>query len=144
MFSVRVHAQTLPVKAPVQRGVPRRSIICAAEPDKPADDSEARLAELENRARKGKGPMSKAFPRSQPEDMNKVVWEEGQLLPEGWEKMDPLEKATQLYMGERGVLFWLNEAAFASVIIIAGLWIVFRFIGPAVGLYELSNGPASM
>lgn len=120
----------------------RRSVVCAAEESNPQDDSESRLAELESRARKGKGPqpISRAFPEAQTET-KQVIWNEGELLPQGWDQMDPLEKATQLYMGERGALFWLNKAAFASVFIIAGAWIVFRFIGPAVGLYELSNGP---
>ena len=121
----------------------RSAVVCAAEPSKTEDDSESRLAELESRARKGKGPQVRSPPFGEPKlDVAQVVWKEGEVLPEGWDKMDPVEKATQLYMGERGFLFWINEAAFASVFIIAGLWIVFRFIGPALGLYELSNGPA--
>lgn len=27
----------------------------------------------------------------------------------GWEEMDPLQKATQLYMGKRGFLFWATK-----------------------------------
>lgn len=142
MFRAHVRATVSQLPAHRRWRQSRCSIICAAEESKSQDDSESRLAELESRARKGKGPqpISRAFPEARTE-MKQVVWNEGELLPEGWDQMDPLEKATQLYMGERGVLFWLNKAAFASVFIIAGLWIVFRFIGPAVGLYELSNGP---
>lgn len=68
-----------------------------------------------------------------------VVWKERAVFPEGFDKMDPLEKAGQLWSGERGLLFWLNKAAYASVYIVVGGWILFRFVGPAIGLYELSN-----
>ena len=68
-------------------------------------------------------------------------WKEGKLLPEGWEEMTSAQKATQLWMGDRGLLFWSNKAAYASLFIIGGLWVVFRFVGPALGLYDLSGGP---
>jgi hypothetical protein len=122
--------------------------VCAAEPqaDGNPEDREARLAQLESRARKGKkGPQPISQSQNPASSGGKMVeWKEGQLFPEGWDAMDPIEKAGQLYMGERGVLFWLNKSATASVVIIAGAWILFRFVGPAIGLYELSMGPVQM
>lgn len=53
--------------------------------------------------------------------------------------MDPLQKATELYMGKRGVLYWSQQAATYSVGILIVGWILFRFVGPATGLYTLTN-----
>lgn len=118
-----------------RHGQPRR-VACLAE----IDEQEERLAALEDAARKGKKfePMKAAMGQTEP-DSNTVVWKEGSLLPEGFDKMDPLEKAGQLWTGERGLLFWLNKAAYASLFIVVGGWVLFRFVGPALGLYELSN-----
>ncbi|EFJ49920.1 hypothetical protein VOLCADRAFT_74041 [Volvox carteri f. nagariensis] len=70
---------------------------------------------------------------------NMAEWKEGQLFPEGWESMGVGQKLTELYLGRRGVLFWANKAAYASVFILLGGWILFRFVGPAVGLYKLAG-----
>ncbi len=43
-------------------------------------------------------------------------------------------------------LAWLSDAApaacqaFAMVFVVIGGWIVFRFVGPATGLYSLKSG----
>ncbi|ONK80160.1 uncharacterized protein A4U43_C01F14530 [Asparagus officinalis] len=60
-----------------------------------------------------------------------------------WESMTLAEKAVELYVGEKGLLFWLNKFAYASIFIIIGGWIVFRFVGPSLGLYELDAPPLS-
>lgn len=56
-----------------------------------------------------------------------------------WDDMSFAEKAWELYVGEKGALFWLNKLAYASIYLIIGGWIVFRFIGPALGWYELDS-----
>ena len=66
-------------------------------------------------------------------------WREGELLPRGWDKMNPVQKATELYAGKRGALFWANKVAWASLFIIGGAWILFRIVGPVTGLYTLKN-----
>lgn len=76
-------------------------------------------------------------------ETGRAKWKEGQLLPEGFDKMDPLEKATELYLGDRGILFWANKAAFASIFILFAIWVIFRLIGPSLGLYNLANGVSS-
>ncbi|KAL2630653.1 hypothetical protein R1flu_015339 [Riccia fluitans] len=56
-----------------------------------------------------------------------------------WEEMSLLEQAWSLYIGEKGFLFWLNKLAYASIFILIGAWIVFRFVGPSLGWYELDS-----
>lgn len=65
------------------------------------------------------------------------------LPPKDWESMSLGEKAVELYMGEKGMLFWLNKFAYASIFIVIGGWILFRFVGPYVGLYQLDSTPLS-
>lgn len=62
-------------------------------------------------------------------------------VPKDWDSMTPAEKAMELYMGEKGLLFWLNKFAYASIFIIIGGWILFRFVGPALNLYQLDSSP---
>jgi len=45
----------------------------------------------------------------------------------------------ELYMGQRGFLFWANKAALWSVGGLLVGWALFRFVGPALGLYKLAN-----
>ncbi|KAM3285734.1 hypothetical protein P3S67_024533 [Capsicum chacoense] len=59
--------------------------------------------------------------------------------PKDWDSMNMTEKAIELYMGEKGLLFWLNKFAYASIFIIIGGWILFRFVGPALDLYQLDT-----
>ncbi|WCJ32615.1 hypothetical protein M5689_014027 [Euphorbia peplus] len=61
--------------------------------------------------------------------------------PKKWEDMDLTEKALELYVGEKGALFWLNKFAYASIFIMIGGWIAFRFVGPALNLYQLDTPP---
>ncbi|GFP90809.1 hypothetical protein PHJA_001225000 [Phtheirospermum japonicum] len=58
-----------------------------------------------------------------------------------WDSMTLSEKAVELYMGEKGALFWLNKFAYASIFIVIGGWILFRFVGPALDLYQLDTPP---
>lgn len=56
-----------------------------------------------------------------------------------WDEMPLPEKAWSLYIGEKGLLFWINKLAYIFIFVIAGGWIVFRFIGPALGFYQLEG-----
>lgn len=58
-----------------------------------------------------------------------------------WEEMSLGEKAMELYVGEKGMLFWLNKFAYASIFIMIGAWVLFRFVGPSIGLYQLDAPP---
>ncbi|CAL5040853.1 unnamed protein product [Urochloa decumbens] len=66
---------------------------------------------------------------------------EKQLVRKEWEEMSLAEKAVELYVGEKGLLFWLNKFAYASIFIMVGAWILFRFVGPSLGLYQLDAPP---
>ena len=66
-------------------------------------------------------------------------WAEKSLLPEGFDRMSPAEKVSQLWMGERGALYWMNWLAVRAVGVLAVAWILFRFIGPALHLYDLKG-----
>ena len=71
----------------------------------------------------------------------RAEWKKGQLFPEGWEEMDPIEKATELYLGERGILYWSTQLTIGGLVLLVVAWVGFRFIGPALGLYQLTNEP---
>ena len=84
------------------------------EPDAEALE-EARLEAIESRLRStGSSPSGTRGRDRSPSTANqqqkpvgqRAPWKEGQLFPEGWERMDPIEKATELYLGERGILYW--------------------------------------
>ncbi|GJN39351.1 hypothetical protein PR202_gb28462 [Eleusine coracana subsp. coracana] len=66
---------------------------------------------------------------------------EKQRAPKKWEEMSLAEKALELYVGEKGMLFWLNKFAYASIFIMVGAWILFRFVGPSLGFYQLDAPP---
>jgi len=109
---------------------------------------EARLEAMESRLRATGG--SSAAPRSRQGSSaasqekpagQRAAWKEGQLFPEGWEEMDPLEKATELYLGERGFLYWATQLTIGGLVVLVVAWVAFRFIGPSFGLYALENDP---
>ena len=106
---------------------------------------EARLEAMESRLRATGG--SSAAPRSRSAASQEkpagqwAAWKEGQLFPEGWEEMDPVEKATELYLGERGFLYWATQLTIGGLVVLVVAWVAFRFIGPSFGLYALENDP---
>jgi hypothetical protein len=123
---------------------------CRAEPSgagsNGADDERFAALEQSARARGKRKGNSSVDTATQPQAEStsagrKPERKEGQLLPSGWDDMSTGDKAVQLWMGERGLLFWANKASYAMLFIIGGGWVVFRFLGPALGLYDLANGP---
>uniref|UniRef100_A0A383VJ08 Uncharacterized protein n=1 Tax=Tetradesmus obliquus TaxID=3088 RepID=A0A383VJ08_TETOB len=112
-------------------------------PSSSAADEEARIEALEARLRKGGKPRQipiRNMTRKQEQvDASRAEWKEGKLFPEGWEQMPLPDKVAELYLGQRGMLFWANKAAWASVWVVGGAWVLFRFIGPALGLYKLQG-----
>ncbi|XP_052196983.1 uncharacterized protein LOC127804211 [Diospyros lotus] len=87
-----------------------------------------KLRKKEERDEVAKGPSSKKAEAEGAKD---------------WDSMTVTEKAVELYMGEKGLLFWLNKFAYASIFVIIGAWILFRFVGPALNLYQLDSPPLS-
>ncbi|CAA3026109.1 uncharacterized protein LOC111369344 [Olea europaea subsp. europaea] len=78
--------------------------------------------------------------RKQQQDA-KITMNSRDSTPKDWDSMSLTEKAIELYMGEKGLLFWLNKFAYASIFIIIGGWILFRFVGPSLNLYQLDTPP---
>ena len=146
-----IRASLLPVRRVGVRQIrfPRREACLAVkplfatsgQPDGPTEDEEeARLETLEASTR---GRRAALVQESEPkEDVSGTAmadWKEGKALPEGWDKLDVGQKAYELYAGKRGLLFWMNRIALWSVGGIIVAWILFRFVGPSLGLYELKS-----
>jgi len=106
---------------------------------------EARLEAMESRLRATGGSSAATRSRSAASQEKpagqRAAWKEGQLFPEGWEEMDPVEKATELYLGERGFLYWATQLTIGGLVVLVVAWVAFRFIGPSFGLYALENDP---
>ncbi|KAL4857326.1 hypothetical protein ACK3TF_002610 [Chlorella vulgaris] len=132
----------------------RHSVVVHAQeggtppPSQQQQDDERRLEALEAaaKARKGvKAEQAEAMRPSRPAKASSssangmAEWKEGQLFPEGWEEMDPFTKVQNLYMGKRGFLYWATQSAYYSVGGLLVGWALFRFVGPALGLYSLTN-----
>ncbi|XAR57974.1 hypothetical protein NMG60_11026297 [Bertholletia excelsa] len=98
---------------------------------------------VEIRFRRGSRKRSKRQQKQQDGATNGLPNKAGTPAPKDWESMTLTEKAMELYMGEKGLLFWLNKFAYASIFIIIGGWILFRFVGPALNLYQLDSPPLS-
>jgi hypothetical protein len=111
------------------------------------EDEEARIEALEASLSKAKSkssprrqiPIRNMTPKQDLSSSNQAEWKEGQLFPVGWEEMPLSQKLSELYLGRRGVLFWANQLAWISVWVLGGAWILFRVVGPALGLYKLQG-----
>lgn len=88
-----------------------------------AEDLEQRLGKR-RRSRKEKPAKAAVDPKPAPKD---------------WDSMTLAEKTWEFYIGEKGALFWLNKLAYAAIFVVVGGWIAFRFIGPALNLYQLES-----
>lgn len=122
-----------------------RGVQSYAEPPE-KEYSEARLEAMEEYARKGGksdsvADLEQKIVTQAEYDEKQVVWEEGKLFPEKWDQMSAPQKAQQLWMGDRGFLFWTNKLAYGALFVIGFAWVVFRFVGPGLGLYDLVGGP---
>lgn len=105
-------------------------------PQDPEEDAESRIERLEATSR-GRSPPPN--PVETTTETPKPTWREGQLLPDDWSELSLFEKAWAIYAGERGALFWANKFALAAAIVVGVSWILFRFVGPTLGLYELKS-----
>lgn len=112
-----------PVASPFQSR-PRLALPLRAAPERPgseqaststsAADAEAKLERLEAAIR-GKAPaqpaaaskkrvipikgMTNAVNKTDSQYENMAEWKEGQLFPEGWERMSAFQKAVEIYLG---------------------------------------------
>lgn len=110
------------------------------------EDEEARLEAFEARLRSSSSTSSstqrqKKRASSSQERGGRAEWKKGSMFPEGWDDMDPVEKATELYLGERGILYWSTQLTVWGLVLLVVAWVGFRFLGPSLGLYALDNDP---
>ncbi|KAJ1261038.1 hypothetical protein BS78_10G277700 [Paspalum vaginatum] len=96
-----------------------------------------------NQARRAQpdGPPEPVAPKKKKAGTAAAPRRERQRERKEWEEMSLGEKAAELYVGEKGLLFWLNKFAYASIFIMVGAWVLFRFVGPSLGLYQLDAPP---
>ena len=114
------------------------------ESSEEVEDEEKRVEAFESRLRATRKAGGKEETRSrmaQPSSSSgqRAEWKKGQLFPEGWEDMSVAEKVVELYLGERGFLYWSTKFAIGGVVALLVSWVFFRFIGPSLGLYQLAN-----
>ncbi len=117
------------------------------------DEEEARLEAIEAATRKSKRmatPAAAANRRQIPirgvtpaadqgSTSNRPAWKPGQLFPEGWDEMSVPEKIGELYLGQRGILFWTSQLAWYGSGVLVAAWVVFRIVLPNLGLYKLNG-----
>eukprot|EP00850_Spirogloea_muscicola_P012232 SM000078S22091 [mRNA] locus=s78:377326:378298:- [translate_table: standard] len=117
-----------------RRTVPGRTAAAAQDGGQERDAPKSNVEELE--ARLGIGRKRRS---SQTSVAQKPGQESPKAQPKDWESRSLPEKAVELWAGDKGALYWLNKLAVWSLYILVGSWVAFRFIGPALGLYQLES-----
>jgi hypothetical protein len=122
-----------------------------ARGDKQMVDAETRLEAIESSVRPGRPQPKPARPitirgqEKKADEDKRTLWKENSWTPDGWESMDQATKMKELMYGRRGGLFWLNEISYKGAITLGILWVIFRIVLPALGVYQLQGDllPAS-
>ena len=104
-------------------------------------DDDRQLSPIEQREQQVKGRKGKAkegyfdsYPTKQGDDPL-GLWETD---PEAWNAKPGLEKLWSTWSGEPGMMFWMNKGSYAGAGGLAFVWVLFRLVGPALGLYKLN------
>lgn len=58
--------------------------------------------------------------------------------PAAWDERSAGERAWAVWTGEKGWMYWMNQASLYGAGGLAFFWVMFRFVGPAIGLYQLN------
>lgn len=127
-------------RSPVSaRSSARRGRVVALRAAAPDDDEGLSPIELMERRVKGKRSKPKegyfdSYPTKQ-SDEPLGLWETD---PKAWDAKPALEKAWSAWSGEPGMMFWMNKGSYWGAGILAFIWVLFRLVGPALGLYQLN------
>lgn len=127
-------------RSPVSaRSSARRGRVVALRAAAPDDDEVLSPIELMERRVKGKRSKPKegyfdSYPTKQ-SDEPLGLWETD---PKAWDAKPALEKAWSAWSGEPGMMFWMNKGSYWGAGILAFIWVLFRLVGPALGLYQLN------
>jgi len=134
------------------RAVPSRVVVVAAAPGGgPGDDAsgapsasspeaagqesiEAIEARLKGRRSKPKEGYFDSYP-TKPSDEPLGLWETD---PAAWDAKPGFEKLWSAWSGEPGMMYWMNRGAWFGAAALAFAWVLFRLVGPALGLYQLN------
>lgn len=58
--------------------------------------------------------------------------------PAAWDERAGGDRAWAVWTGEKGWMYWMNQASLYGAGALAFFWVAFRFVGPAIGLYQLN------
>ncbi|CAI5510279.1 unnamed protein product [Closterium sp. Naga37s-1] len=105
------------------------------EDEGPKLSSAERLAALEERLGKGKSTIWSVTPEPEPTPPPKAAEPVFRMSGE----KSSFEKLVEAWLAKEGGLAKLNDFAYKAIFVLAGAWILFRFIGPATGLYSLED-----
>ncbi|CAI5483168.1 unnamed protein product [Closterium sp. Yama58-4] len=97
--------------------------------------SAERLAALEERLGKGKSTIWSVTPEPEPTPPPKAAEPVFKMSGE----KSSFERLVEAWLAKDGGLAKLNDFAYKAIFVLAGAWILFRFIGPATGLYSLED-----
>ena len=119
--------------------VPRRRGRVALRAAVPEDEEGLSSIELMERRVKGKRSKPKegyfdSYPTKR-SDEPLGLWETD---PDAWDAKPALEKAWSAWSGEPGMMYWMNKGSYWGAGILAFIWVLFRLVGPALGLYQLN------
>ena len=121
------------------RSATRRRGRVALRAAVPEDEEGLSSIELMERRVKGKRSKPKegyfdSYPTKQ-SDEPLGLWETD---PAAWDAKPALEKAWSAWSGEPGMMFWMNKGSYWGAGVLAFIWVLFRLVGPALGLYQLN------
>ena len=126
-------------RSPVSSFSARRGRRVALRATSPDDEEGLSSIELMERRVKGKRSKPKegyfdSYPTKQ-SDEPLGLWETD---PAAWDAKPALEKAWSAWSGEPGMMFWMNKGSYWGAGVLAFIWVLFRLVGPALGLYQLN------
>ena len=98
------------------------------------DGIEAMEARMKGKKSKPKEGYFDSYP-TKTSDEPVGLWESD---PAAWDATPGFEKAWSAWSGEPGMMYWMNKGAWFGAGLLAFLWVCFRFVGPALGLYHLN------
>ena len=113
----------------------RHFVVRAAnDDDQPLSPVERRERQMKSKRSKPKEGYFDSYP-TKPSDDPKGLWETD---PAAWDAKPALEKAWSAWSGEPGMMFWMNRGSYWGAGTLAFVWVLFRLVGPALGLYQLN------
>ena len=118
----------------VPSGTGRRSLTTRAAAD--SDDIEAIEQRLKGkRGKKEKEGYFDSYPTKESK-IPKGMWETD---PASWDAMPVEQRAWKLWTGEPGMMYWMNQGSLYGAGTLAFVWVLFRLVFPALGLYQLAD-----